>query len=68
MRGTWEHGRLVSGAFEFEDGLAHAANEWTYCTDKDRRYWKEMNHNDTLENMQNIRPHKVEIKSGQVKL
>ena len=64
VSGRWAAGRLVTGAFEFEDGLEHSSNGWTYCTEQDRRYWKEMKHDDSGRDMGNIRPHLKPIKAG----
>jgi len=38
---TWERGKVVSGEYDFADGLKFAPAEWGYCTGADRRFYSE---------------------------
>jgi hypothetical protein len=37
----WEHGKIITGRYEFSDGLGFQAKDWEYCTGKDRRFFSE---------------------------
>jgi hypothetical protein len=38
---TWSRGVASDGKYTFDDGLAYAETNWTYCTPEDRRYYTE---------------------------
>ena len=38
----WDHGAVIKGKLFFEDGLEYQDNNWSYCTDTDRRYYCEV--------------------------
>ena len=41
FRGDWEHGQLVDGNFEFNDGLVYKKDDWEYLKE-DRRFYVEI--------------------------
>lgn len=53
--GVWKDGKLQSGVYKFEDDLEYKPENWTYCTDADRRFWSEI--------QQGIRPGDMPILS-----
>lgn len=38
----WDHGVVIKGKLFFEDGLEYHDKDWKYCTDSDRRFYKEV--------------------------
>eukprot|EP01059_Diplonema_ambulator_P012666 TRINITY_DN23096_c0_g1_i1.p1 TRINITY_DN23096_c0_g1~~TRINITY_DN23096_c0_g1_i1.p1 ORF type:complete len:129 (+),score=38.21 TRINITY_DN23096_c0_g1_i1:72-458(+) len=40
-RATWKAGIAEKGDYVFSDGLEYALKDWDYCTQDDRRLWKE---------------------------
>jgi len=38
----WKLGKLVKGSYYYADGLQYEVDEWSYCTDADRRFWSEI--------------------------
>ena len=43
--GEWENGKMISGHYEYSDGLEHKdvnAETWDYCSSKDPRFYEEI--------------------------
>ncbi|KAI9105752.1 MORN repeat-containing protein 5 [Phlyctochytrium arcticum] len=38
---VWDQGVATKGAYTFHDGLEYIADNWTYCTEADRRFFSE---------------------------
>ena len=38
---TWEHGKVISGDYVFEDDLKYEEKDWEYCTLENRSFWQE---------------------------
>lgn len=38
---TWDRGKVVTGRYDFSDGLEFQDTAWEYCTGKDRRFFSE---------------------------
>ncbi|KND00874.1 uncharacterized protein SPPG_03976 [Spizellomyces punctatus DAOM BR117] len=37
----WKNGVALSGTYTFKDGLEYAPEDWSYCTEADRRFYSE---------------------------
>eukprot|EP01065_Artemidia_motanka_P002703 TRINITY_DN1126_c4_g1_i1.p1 TRINITY_DN1126_c4_g1~~TRINITY_DN1126_c4_g1_i1.p1 ORF type:complete len:172 (+),score=58.70 TRINITY_DN1126_c4_g1_i1:78-593(+) len=40
-RSLWRKGECEKGDYIFADGLEYSLHDWNYCTQQDRRLWKE---------------------------
>eukprot|EP00128_Syssomonas_multiformis_P014167 Colp12_sorted_trinity150504_noHs@14753 len=37
----WSHGLASNGVYTYKDGLVFESNDWSYCTEVDRRFYSE---------------------------
>jgi hypothetical protein len=40
----WNKGKLVNGTYFYHDELKYSTQDWSYCTDADRRFWTGIQH------------------------